>query len=86
MKNLEPLNIECQWIKIQPKQTRILFGLFYRHPNSDASYLSAIEDSIYLALDIQISNIIVTGVFNFNVLNQQISNRISGICTQFSLY
>ena len=84
--DLEPLNIECIWIEIQLKQTRILFGLFYRPPNSDALYLSAIEDSISLALDTQISNIIVTGDFNFNVLNPHTSNKISDICTQFSLY
>ena len=84
--DLEPLNIECIWIEIQLKQTRILFGLFYRPPNSDALYLSAIEDSISLALDTQISNIIVTGDFNLNVLNPHTSNKISDICTQFSLY
>ena len=83
---MEPLNIECIWIEIQLKQTRILFGLFYRPPNSDALYLSAIEDSISLALDTQISNIIVTGDFNLNVLNPHTSNKISDICTQFSLY
>ena len=40
--NLETLNIECIWIEIQLKQTQILFGLFYRPPNSDALYISAI--------------------------------------------
>ena len=49
--DLEPQNIECIWIEIQLKQTRILFELFYRPPNSDALYLTAIEDSISLALD-----------------------------------
>ena len=63
-----------------------MFGLFNRPPNSDALYLSAIEDSISLALDTQISNIIVTGDFNLNVLNTHTSNKISDICTQFSLY
>ena len=48
-------------------------------------YLSAIEDSISLALDTQISNIIVTGDFNLNVLNQYTSNKISDICTQLSM-
>ena len=80
--DLEPLNIECIWIEIKLKQTRTLFGLFYRPP----LYLSAIEDSISLALDTQISNFIVTGDFNLNVLNQHTPNKISDICTQFSLY
>ena len=77
--------IECICIEIQPKQTRILFELFYRPPNSDALYLSAIEDSISLALDTQISNIIVTGDFNLNVLNPLTSNKISDICTVLSV-
>ena len=84
--DFEPLNIECIWIEIKLKQTRILFGLFYRPPNSDALYLSAIEDSKSLALDTQISNFIVTGDCNLNVLNQHTPNKISDICTQFSLY
>ena len=84
--DLEPLNIECIWIKIQLKHTRLLFGLFYRPPNSDALYLSAIEDSISLALATQIINIIVTCDFSLNVLNPHTSNKISDICTQFSLY
>ena len=84
--DLEPLNIECLWIEIQLKQTRILFGLFDIPPKSDTLYLSAIEDSISLALDTQINNIIVTGDFNLYVLNPHTSNKISDICTQFSLY
>ena len=49
----EPLNIEYIWIEIQNKQTRILFCLFYRPPNSDVLYLSAIENSVSLILDTQ---------------------------------
>lgn len=84
--DLEPLNIECIWIEIQLNHTRALFGLFYRPPNSDASYYSAIEDSLSLALDTQINNIIVTGDFNFNMLSEQSSRKILDICQQFSLY
>ena len=83
MKDLEPLNIESIWIEIQLKQIRILFGLLYRPPKYVVSYLSATEKSISLA---QISYIFVMGDFNFNVLNQHTSNRISGICTQLALY
>ena len=32
-------------LELKLKKTQILFGLFYRPPNSDALYLSAIEDS-----------------------------------------
>ena len=67
--DLEPLNTECIWIEIHLNHTRILFGLFYRPPNSDMAYFSRIEDSISLALDTQVRNIIVTGDFNFNMLS-----------------
>ena len=77
--DFEPLNIECIWIEIQLKQTRLLYGLFYRPPNSDVRYLSANDDSISLALETQISNIIATGYFNLNVLNKHISYKISDI-------
>ena len=84
--DLEPLNIEWILIEIQFTQTRILFGLFYRSHNSDVSYLSAIEDSLSLSLDTQISNIIVTDEFKFTVLNQHTSNKIYEISTQFLQY
>ena len=54
-------------------------------PNSDMAYLSRI-DSISLALDTQIRNIIVTGDFNFNMLSDQTSKKVTDICEQFSLY
>ena len=84
--DLEPLNTECIWIEIHLNHTRILFGLFYRPPNSDMAYFSRIEDSILLALDTQIRNIIVTGDFNFNMLSDQTSKKVTDICEQFSLY
>ena len=45
--DLEPLIVECIWIEMQLNHSRILFGLFYRPPNSDIAYFSGIEDSIY---------------------------------------
>ena len=66
---LEQNNVECIWIEIQLKHI-ILFGLFYRPPNSDTAYFSSIEDSIELALDTQINNIIVTGDFNHDILSR----------------
>lgn len=84
--DLEPVGVECIWIEVQLKSTRLLFGLFYRPPNTNSDYFSSIEDSISLALDTQISNIFVTGDFNFNMLTQQTSRKITEICEQFSLY
>ena len=67
--DLEPRDTECMWIEIQLNHTRLLFGLFYRPPKSDMSYYSSIEDSISLAMDTQINNIIITGDFNLDILS-----------------
>ena len=66
--DLEPNGIECIWIEMALKQKHVLFGLFYRPPVSDSCYLSTIEDSIHLAVDTGISDIIITGDFNYNML------------------
>ena len=84
--DLEPRNVECIWIEIQLNHTRVLFGLFYRPPESDAACLSSIEDSISLAMDTQINNIIITGDFNLDVFSRQTSRKVSELCEQFSLY
>ena len=60
--------------------------VFYRPPNSDAAYLSNIEDSILLALDTQINNIIITGDFNLDILRHPTSRKVSELCEQFSLH
>ena len=60
--------------------------MFYRPPSADANYNLDIENSLYLAVDTDISDIIVTGDFNLNVLNPQMSKKIDSLCTQFSVY
>lgn len=84
--DLEPQGIECIWIQLTLKHKQILFGLFYRPPNSDAIYYSTIEDSIHLAIDSGITDVIVTGDFNFNMLNTQTARKINTFCEQFSLF
>lgn len=85
--DLEHRNIENIWIEITNSHKRILFGLFYRPPNSDSNYVSDIEDSIALAVDSPgVSEIIITGDFNLNILNPQTARKINMICTQFSFY
>ena len=51
-----------------------------------AAYLASIEDSISLAMDTQINNIIVTGDFKFDMLSNHTSRKVSELCEQFSLY
>ena len=64
---------------------QILYGAFYRPPNSDAAYTPLIEDSIGLATDTNISDIIITGDFNFNQLNPTYFNKIQTLCSQYKL-
>ena len=81
--DLEPNRTECIWIELIKHG---LFGVFYRPPNSDSTYFSSNEDSFHFATDTSINDIIVTGDFNFNVLNAQHSRKIEALCRQFSLY
>ena len=84
-RDLEQNGIECLWIELVLKHKHILFGLFYRPPSSNTAYLSSIEDSVHLAIDTGIQEIIVTGDFNCNMLNAQLSVKIRDLCEQFSL-
>ena len=58
--DLELRGIECIWIELTLKHKQVLFGLFYRPPNADAVYYSAVEDSIHLASDSGSHDIIIT--------------------------
>ena len=84
--DLELQGIESIWVQLTLKHKHVLFGLFYRPPNSDSIYYSGIEDSIHLAIDTGISDIIITGDFNFNMLNEQTSRKINTFCEQLSLF
>ena len=85
-KDLEIRGIESIWVELANKHKRILFGLFYRPPGSSINYYSDIENSLNLAVDTDISDIIVTGDFNFNVLHPTTLRKIEYFCTQFSLH
>ena len=83
-RDIEPNGIECIWIEITLNHKSILFGLFYRPPSANAAYFSSIEDSIHLAIDTGIQDIIVTGDFNFNMSNEKLSVKVKDLCEQFS--
>ena len=84
--DLEIRGLENIWIELANNHKRILFGIFYRPPNSDANYFSNIEDSLALAVDTAISDIIVTGDFNLNILSARTSRKIESLCLQFSFF
>ena len=66
------------------RQKHVLFGVLYIPPSADALNFSSIEDSIHRAVATGINDIIITGDFNYNMLNAHTSNKIKSICEQFS--
>ena len=58
--DLEILGFENIWIELSFKHKRVLFGLFYRPPNSDQLYYNSLEDSIHLAINTGIDDVIIT--------------------------
>ena len=83
--DLELRGVESIWIELTLKHKHILFGVFYRPPNSEAVVFSAIEDSINLAVDSGVNDIIITGDFNLNMQNVQSAHKITSLCEQLSL-
>lgn len=82
--DLEINRLECIWIElVLHKNKHILFGVFYRPPSSDTIYNNLIEDSIGLAVDTNIADIIITGDFNYNALGPH--RNILSITHQFNL-
>ncbi|XP_060568897.1 uncharacterized protein LOC132727429, partial [Ruditapes philippinarum] len=84
--DLELNRLECIWIELILCNNRhILFSIFYRPPNSDVIYNNLIEDSIGLAIDTNIPDIIITGDFNLNVNCYSSNRKITSITQQFNL-
>ena len=84
-KDLEIADVECIWIELNLYTKTVLFGLFYRPPNTNVLDHSNLVDSIHLAVDTGIDNIIITGDFNLNINSQTTFNKVSSICREFSL-
>ena len=70
--DIEQHNVECIWLELANCNMRLLFGLLYRSPSSDAEYFTGIENSIALAVNTGISDIIITGDFRFDLLNERV--------------
>lgn len=83
--DLEMNNIECIWLEITIQHRKLLIGTFYRPPNSTNEILTSIENSIGLAYDTNIHNVLVTGDFNFDMLKDNPSSKVLNICQYFGL-
>lgn len=68
--DLEFPQLECIWVEISLHNRKELLGTFYRPPSANNLVYSCIEDSIGLAFDTNISNITITGDFNFDISKQ----------------
>ena len=82
-RDLEPNRVECIWVELTLRQKHVLFGVIYRPPSAVALYFSSIEDSIHLTVDTVINDIIITGNFNYNMLNAHTSNKIKTFVNSF---
>ena len=80
--DLEPNNLEC--IKLSNNRN-VLYGVSYRPPNLSAMYTSLLEDSIGLAVDMNITDIIITGDFNLNRMDQYHYRKADSVCKHFNL-
>ena len=74
--DLEPNGIECNWIEIRLTCKNILFGVYHRPPNTNTAKHALIEDSINLACDSNVDNVIITGDFNLNMNVTASKNKI----------
>ena len=83
--DLELAGIECVWVEIHLRHKRLLIGTFYRPPNSGSSCFNQIENSIGLAVDTGISDIIITGDFNLDILQATSCRKITSLCRELSL-
>ena len=82
---LEPPNIECVWIEISTHNKKYLISTFYRPPNSTNEVISCTEDSIALAFDTNIPNILITGDFSLDISKPSASRKVLELCQHFSL-
>jgi hypothetical protein len=84
--DLELNNLESIWVELKlPGRKNILLSVFYRPPNSDNIYNTLLESSIGLAVDTDISDIIIVGDFNMNTSIPSSQRKIASLCQQNNL-
>lgn len=84
--DLEINQVECIWFELKPNNnTCVLIGVFYRPPNTNNDYLQCIENSIGLAIESGVENVVIMGDFNLDVNVTHKRRKIDDLCNQFSL-
>lgn len=82
--DLEIRGLEAVWIEVTVKTKKLLIGGFYRPPNSNLDYFNLILESVDRAHNTNITDIIITGDFNYNMLTND-RNKIKDMMLQFNL-
>ena len=83
--DIEIQNLECVWIEITTHNKKVVIGTFYRPPNSPNDTMAHIENSVGLAVDTNVQDILILGDFNLDILKQLPSRKINNVCQYFGL-
>ncbi len=83
--DLEIIGIECIWIETHTLYKTYFVRRILSPPNTTSHQHSQITDSIHLAVDTGVSNIIITGDLNINMKNPLQAKKIDDWCQLFSL-
>ena len=84
MTELKMNGLESVWVKVHAKGINILFGVFYRPPDSENHIWDHINYSIDMAISKNIDNVVICGDLNEDQLNPR-KIKIRDICLQNSL-
>ncbi|MEW8546213.1 MAG: reverse transcriptase family protein [Candidatus Thiodiazotropha sp.] len=82
--DLEINGLEAKWIEIIVRSRKVLIGAFYRPPNSTTDYYNLILESFDRAYNTNISDIIITGDFNYDMSTNE-NNKIKDLMLQYQL-
>ena len=82
--DLEIMGLECLWIEVINPRRQILFGLFYRAPNSDANYYNNIKDSVSLAVDTGIKDIVILVTFILIIIIRFLDRKLIRFASNFN--
>ena len=82
--DLELRGLEAVWLELQIQSKKVLFGGFYRPPNSNLEYMDLIKNSTDRAYNTNIVDIIITGDFNYNMISND-NNKLKELPLEYNL-
>ena len=82
--DLEIHGLEAVWLELLVQSKQMLVGGFYRPPNSGAEYFNLVVESIGRAHNTNITDLIIVGKFNYNMLTND-NNKIRDTMLHYNL-